>query len=60
MLHTKAEDLRIHDFAEEEHPELLDDEERTITDLNFSDNHKLLIESKIIDCRYITCIGCCL
>ena len=57
VLHTKAEDLRIHDFAEEEHPELLDDEEMTITDLNFSDNHKLLIESKIID---FVCIGCCL
>ena len=46
VLHTKAEDLRIHDFADEEHPLLLDDEEKTVSDLDFSDNHKLLIESK--------------
>ena len=48
VLHTKAEDLRIHNFADENHPELLEDEEKTITDLEFSDNHKLLIESKSI------------
>lgn len=47
MLHTKAEDLRIHDFADEEHPELLEDEEKTIDELGFTDNHKLLIESEL-------------
>lgn len=46
VLHTKAEDLRIHDFADEDHPTLLEDEDKTILDLSFSDNHKLLIESE--------------
>ena len=46
ILHTKAEDLRIHNFVDEEHPELLEDEEKTIDELGFSENHKLLIESK--------------
>ena len=47
MLHTKAEDLRIHNFVDEEHPDLLEDEEKTIDELGFSENHKLLIESKV-------------
>ena len=47
MLHTKAEDLHIHDFADEEHPELLEDEEKTIDERGFTDNHKLLIESEL-------------
>ena len=46
MLHTKTEDLRIHNFVDEEHPELLEDEEKTIDELGFSENHKLLIESE--------------
>ena len=47
MLHTKSEDIRIHNFADEEHPELLEDEEETIGHLGFEDNHKLLIESEL-------------
>lgn len=46
VLHTKPDDLRIHSFTDEDHPDLLEEEEKTITELGFTDNHKLLIESK--------------
>ena len=46
VLHIKPEDLRIYDFSNEEHPELLDDEAKTIRELKFSDGHRLLVESK--------------
>ena len=59
MLHTKAEDLRIHNFVDEEHPELLEDEEKTIDELGFTDNHKLLIESEIILLTAGSCLLCC-
>lgn len=48
VLHTKAEDLRIYNFTEEDHPQFLEEEDKTIDDLGFADNHKLLIESKTV------------
>ena len=46
VLHTKAEDLRIHNFTDEDRPELLEEDDKTISELGFSDNHKLLVESE--------------
>ena len=45
VLHVKQEDLRIYDATNEESPELLDDETKTVEDLGFKDGHKILVES---------------
>ena len=42
----KPEDLRIYDFKNEDQPELLEDEMKTIKELEFTDGYKLLVESK--------------
>lgn len=47
VLHSKPEDLRIYDFNNDERPVLLDDEMSTIRELEFTDGHKLLVESKL-------------
>ena len=46
VLHMKPEDLRIYDFKNEDQPELLEDEMKTIKELEFTDGYKLLVESK--------------
>lgn len=56
VLHTKVEDIRIHDFTDEDHPQLLDDDDKTIVDLGFTDSHKLLIESEIL---FPVCVRAC-
>ena len=45
-LHIKPEDLRIYDLNNDELPELLDDEEKTIEELDIKDGQSILIESK--------------
>lgn len=59
VLHTKAEDIRIHDFTDEDHPQLLDDEDKTIVDLHFTDSHKLLVESENL-LRLCVCVCTCI
>ena len=46
VLHIKPEDLRIYNLTDEESPELLDDEDKTIEELSFKNGQKILIESK--------------
>ena len=46
VLHVKSEDLRLYDLSDEENPVLLDDENRTVNDLKFTDGQKLLVESE--------------
>ena len=46
ILHIKPEDLRIYNFANEDHPVLLDDEMASIKSLRFEDGQKLLVESQ--------------
>ena len=48
VLHIKPEDLRIYTYNAntEEAPELLDDEEKTIEDLEFRNGQTILIESE--------------
>ena len=46
VLRIKPEDLRIYDMTNEDVPELLDDEEKTVTDLNYREGQKILIESE--------------
>ena len=56
VLHIKPEDLRIYDFINEDQPDLLDNETMTLKDLNISDGHKILVESK--EERQIKCLCC--
>ena len=45
----KPDDLRVYDFQNEEQPELLEDEMKTLNELEFEDGRKLLVESKYIE-----------
>ena len=47
VLHTKAEDIRIQDSTDEDHPQLLDDEDKTIVDLGFTDSHNYSLKVRI-------------
>ena len=44
MLHVKGEDLRLYDLSNEESPQLLEDETKTVDQLEFSDGQKILVE----------------
>ena len=46
VLHVKSEDLRLYNLTDEEDPVHLDDETKTVADLQFSDGQKLLVESE--------------
>ncbi len=48
VLHIKPEDLRIYDLNNDEQPELLDDEDKTINELSFIDGQNILIESVLV------------
>ncbi len=57
MLHVKSEDLRLYNItADENSPQLLEDETATLEDTNFTNTHKaatkdgfkLLVESKSV------------
>ena len=45
----KPDDLRVYDFQNEEQPELLEDEMKTLNELEFEDGRKLLVESKFFE-----------
>jgi len=47
---VKSEDLRVYDFSNEEDPILLEDEMATISEMDFSDGQKLLVESESVMC----------
>ena len=57
VLHVKQEDLRIYDATNEESPELLDDETKTVEELGFKDGHKILVESMG---NYLSTLSVCL
>jgi ubiquitin carboxyl-terminal hydrolase 6/32 len=46
VLHAKQEDLRIYDLSNEDQPDLLDEESKTIEDLRFTDGSKILVETR--------------
>lgn len=46
VLHAKPEDLRIYNISNEEKPDLLDEEEKTLEELGFDNGQKILVESK--------------
>ena len=46
VLHVKSEDLRLYNLTDEEDPVHLDDETKTVADLQFIDGQKLLVESE--------------
>ena len=48
MLRVKVEDLRLYDFSDDDQPILLENEDATLEQLNLSDGHKILLESKSI------------
>lgn len=53
ILHVKMEDLRLYDLTNEDSPVLLEDENKTVDDLEYKDGHKILIEGKVS--RFVFC-----
>lgn len=45
VLHSKPEDLRIYDLTNEDQPELLDEEHRTVGELGYKNGQNILVES---------------
>ena len=53
MLHSKPEDLRLYDFSNDDRPELMEEEDKTLEEIGFQDGHKVLVESESCGCHVI-------